>query len=177
MVASDTLPNSDPQQARPPRPQGWWAPKLERARIAQLLRKRDTPGLMFFSAWLVSTGITTWLLASTWGTIWVAPALVLHGSVLSFAYAASHEGAHGTAFRTRWVNEAVFYITSFVFGEEPMYRRYSHGRHHVATWYPGFDSQMPYRNPMSRSLWLREMLAIAAPFIGLKVMIRQPAAH
>jgi len=172
MVASDTLQNSDSQQARPPRPQGWWAPDIERARLIQLLRKRDVPGLLFFSIWLISTGMTTWLLAIAWGTFWVVPALVLHGAVLSFAYAASHESAHGTAFRTPWLNEAVFYITSFVFGEEPMYRRYSHGRHHLATWYPGFDSQMPYRNPMSRALWLRETAGIIGPCIGLRQMVR-----
>jgi fatty acid desaturase len=172
MAPSDTLQSPDSQQVRPPRPQGWWAPQIERARIARLLRKRDTPGLLFFSTWLVSTGLTTWLLLTTWGTVWVAPALILHGAVLSFAYAASHEGAHGTAFQTPWLNEVVFYLTSFVFGEEPMYRRYSHGRHHLATWYPGFDSQMPYRNPMSRWLWLRETLAIIAPFIGIGQMMR-----
>jgi fatty acid desaturase len=85
----------------------------------------------------------------------------LQGALLSFAYAASHEGAHGTAFRTVWLNEAVFYITSFVFFEEPMYRRYTHARHHAATWYPGSDSQMPYRNPMTLRAYLRETLALA----------------
>lgn len=145
---------------------------MERARIAWLLRKRDAPGLLFFGAWLVATGMATWLLAAVWGTVWVAPVLVLQGSVLSFAYAASHEGAHGTAFRTRWLNEAIFYVTSFVFGEEPMYRRYSHGRHHAATWYPGFDSQMPYRNPMTRRRWLWETLAVTGIWIGIATMIR-----
>jgi fatty acid desaturase len=147
-------------------------PKVERARIAPLLRKRDVPGLLFFGAWLVATGMATWLLFTVWGTVWVAPALLLEGVILSFAYAASHEGAHGTAFRTRWLNETVFYITSFVFGEEPMYRRYSHGRHHAATWYPGFDSQMPYRNPMTRWRWFSETLAVAATSIGIGQMMR-----
>jgi fatty acid desaturase len=147
-------------------------PKVERARIGRLLRKRDMPGLLFFGAWLIATSMTTWLLAAVWGTVWVAPALLLQGAVLSFAYAASHEGAHGTAFRTRWLNEAVFYVTSFVFGEEPMYRRYSHGRHHAATWYPGFDSQMPYRNPMTRRRWLWETLAVTGACVGIGQMMR-----
>jgi fatty acid desaturase len=147
-------------------------PKVERARIARLLRKRDLPGLLYFGAWLIATSMTTWLLAIVWATLWIAPVLVLQGAILSFAYAASHEGAHGTAFRTRWLNEAVFYITSFVFGEEPMYRRYSHGRHHAATWYPGFDSQMPYRNPMTRRRWLWETLAVTGSCIGIAQMMR-----
>lgn len=172
MFASDTLKNTDTPQVRPPRPQQWWAPQIDRAHVVRLLRKRDAPALLFFLAWAISTGIATWLLAIAWGSIWTAPALVLEGAVLSFAYAASHEGAHGTAFRTPWLNEALFYVTSFVFGEEPMYRRYAHGRHHSATWYPGFDSQMAYRNPISRQLWVRETLAIAGPWARLKEMIR-----
>jgi fatty acid desaturase len=158
--------------ARPPGPTGWWAPKLERATVQRLLRKRDLPGVLFFMVWLAIVAATTWLLAIVWGSLWVLPVLVLHGAVLSFAYAASHEGAHGTAFKTTWLNEAVFYLTSFIFGEEPMYRRYSHGRHHSATWYPGYDSQMPYQNPMTRRAYLRETLALTAPFIGIAQMFR-----
>jgi len=92
--------------------------------------------------------------------------------VLSFAYAASHEGAHGTAFKSIWLNEAVFYLTSFVFGEEPMYRRYTHGRHHSATWYPGFDIQMPYRNPTALRTYLRETLGLAGMVEGVKLTAR-----
>jgi fatty acid desaturase len=103
--------------------------------------------------------------------------LIGHGAVLSFAYAASHEGAHGTAFKTTWLNDAVFYFTSFIFGEEPMYRRYSHGRHHSATWFPGFDSQMPYQNPVTLRTYLRETLALAAPCAALMQMLRHAKGY
>ena len=163
--------NPDPR-VKPPGARGWWAPKLERAIVQKHLRQRDLPGVLFFLTWLVLVAGTTWLLNLAWATWWVVPALIFHGAILSFAYAASHEGAHGTAFRSRWLNEVVFYITSFVFVEEPMYRRYSHGRHHVATWYPGFDSQMPYGNPMKRRVWLRESSALLGPFTGMAQMLR-----
>lgn len=156
----------------PPNFRGWWAPKVDRTLMQKHLRPRDLPGLLLFAAWLAVVAGTTWLLSIAWGTWWVAPALVLHGAILSFAYATSHEGAHGTAFKTRWLNETVFYITSFVFGEEPMLRRYAHARHHVATWYPGFDSQMPYGNPMTRRIWLRESLALLGPVSGIAQMLR-----
>jgi fatty acid desaturase len=161
-----------PANVAPPRPQSWWTPKLERARVQQLLRKRDLPGVLFLLAWFALLAITTWALWASWGTLWVIPVLFVHGTILSFAYAISHEGAHGSAFRTPWLNEWVFYLTSFIFGEEPMYRRYSHGRHHAATWYPGFDSQMPYQNPISLRTYVRETLALHAPFAAVAVMFR-----
>lgn len=145
---------------KPPSPQGWWAPDVPRPSLQKLMKRKDLPGLLFFAAWLIAVAAGTWLLAQVWGTWWVVPVLILHGTILSFAYAASHEGAHGTAFKSTWLNETVFYLTSFVFGEEPMLRRYSHGRHHAYTWYPGFDSQMPYRNPLTLRRYLRETLAL-----------------
>ena len=37
---------------------------------------------------------------------------MLYGALLALGYAMSHETTHGTAFRTRWLNEAVFWFTS-----------------------------------------------------------------
>jgi fatty acid desaturase len=167
-TAADTRGSSP----RPPRPQGWWSPDLERAALSLLLRKRDVPGLLSVAVWLAALAGTTTLLAATWGTGWAVPVTVLHGAVLSFSYAASHECAHGTAFRSTWLNEAVFYLTSFLFGEEPMYRRYTHGRHHMATWYPGFDIQMPYRNPIALRAYLRETLAFTGMVEAIKLTVR-----
>lgn len=162
---------------KPPSPQHWWTPGLDRPTLQRLVARRDMPGLLFFGAWVAGLCLTTVLLAAVWGSFWVAPALLLHGAVLSFAYAASHEGAHGTAFKSTWLNETVFYVTSFVFGEEPMFRRYSHGRHHAYTWYPDFDSQMPYRNPMTLRSYIRETLALAGMRDGLKQMARHAAGR
>lgn len=157
-------PDRTTSPTRPPRPQGWWTPPLERAAVQTLLARRDLPGLLYFFSWLAALTGTTFWLAAVWGTWAVVPVLFVHGAVLSFSYAASHECAHGTAFKTVWLNEAVFYLTSFIFGEEPMYRRYTHGRHHSSTWYPGFDVQMPYGNPMSLRVYLRETLALGTLF-------------
>lgn len=147
---------------QPPNPSGWWTPGIERAQLIKLLKKRDAPGVALLIAWLLGVAATTWALAAAWGSAWAVPMLVVHGAILSFAYAASHECAHATAFRSKWLNEAAFYLTSFVFMEEPMYRRYSHGRHHAYTWYHGFDSQMPYRNPMTLRAYVSETLAFKA---------------
>jgi fatty acid desaturase len=152
-----------------PRPQDWWSPQLDESSLRSLMERRDAPGVVFFGAWLAAVCGTTWALYWSWQSWWVIPALLIHGAVLSFSYAASHECAHRTAFKSAWLNESVFYITSFFFGEEPMVRRYSHGRHHAYTWFPNLDSQMPYRNPVSVRTYVRETLALT----GLKDMYEQ----
>ena len=155
-----------------PRPGKWWSPEVDRATVQRLLVRRDVPGILHIGAWLAAVAATAWVLFETWGQWLVVPVLLVHGAVLGFSYAASHEAAHGTAFSSKWLNETVFYLTSFVFGEEPMYRRYSHGRHHAYTWHSAFDTQMPYRNPLTLRRYLRETLGVVPLWENMLTMVR-----
>ena len=65
--------------------------------------------------------------------------------------------AHGTAFRTLWLNETVLWVTSLLYMEEPLHRRYTHTNHHTHTWHVGKDSQMPFDTPMGFGGWLTEI--------------------
>ena len=105
------------------------------------------------------------------GTPWVWPAMFVHGILLTLpAYSFSHETAHGTAFRTRRLNEAVFWLTSFIYMEEPLHRRYTHTNHHTFTWHVGKDSQMPFDTPMAFGGWLAEMSGIALLRFHVRVL-------
>jgi len=131
---------------------------VDRALLKSLMYRSDRPGLMFLLQWgglLVATGSLVWL---SMGTLWVWSALVVYGSVICVpAYAMSHEAAHGTAFRTRWLNEIVFWVTSLVYMEEPLHRRHTHTSHHTRTWYSGQDYQMAVELPMKLKEWLLEV--------------------
>jgi len=98
--------------------------------------------------------------------------MLLYGGVLCFAYAASHECAHGTAFKARWLNETVFWFTSLVFIEEPLYRRYSHAGHHTHTWFNELDPQKPYGNPMTFSHYLSGTFGLTFYFDAVRQLIR-----
>ena len=50
---------------------------------------------------------------------------------------------------TRWLNETVFWITSLIFGQEVLYRRYSHAAHHTYTMFVDDDAQLPFKQPVS----------------------------
>ena len=92
------------------------------------------------------------------------------------AYSFSHECAHGTAFRTRWINEAVLWFTSLIYMEEPLHRRYTHTNHHTHTWHVGKDSQMPFDTPMGFGGWIAESLAL--PYCGFtfRFLVNLPCA-
>lgn len=138
----------------------FYRPELNKRELKELSRRNDANGLWNFFTWLTVCMLSGAGVIYCINTPFLVIALLLHGVMLSFSYAASHESAHGTAFKTRWLNEAVFWLTSLVFGEEPIYRRYSHTSHHTYTWFQGLDAQMPYRNPVSLRQYLMETVGI-----------------
>jgi fatty acid desaturase len=150
----------------------WYAPNIDRATLRALMRRTNRQGLLRLGIWLLLCIATGYIVALARHTFWVWPAMLLYGGVLCFAYAASHECAHGTAFKTRWLNEAVFWFTSLVFIEEPLYRRYSHAGHHTHTWFNELDPQKPYGNPMTFSSYFSGTFGLTFYFDAVRQLIR-----
>lgn len=135
---------------------------LDKKTLKALSRRSDRPGLLYLALWgggLCLSGSAVWL---SLGSLWLWPAMLLHGTLMTLpAYAMSHEAAHGTAFRSRWLNETVFWLTSLLYMEEPLHRRYTHTNHHTFTWHVGKDSQMPFDTPMDLKGWASEVSGLA----------------
>lgn len=147
--------------------------RLDKKTFKAIAQRSNLQGLQYLSLWslvLILTGAMVLLLRDTF---WLVPALVLHGTFLTVpAYSMSHETAHGTAFRTRWLNELVFWLTSVVYMEEPLHRRYTHTNHHTHTWHVGKDSQMPFDTPMRFGGWLIEVSGIGLLIFHMSVFVR-----
>ncbi|WP_419912176.1 fatty acid desaturase [Hoeflea sp.] len=151
---------------------------VDRKRLKALARRSDRPGVIFLAKWLFALALSGFAIWLALGTFWVWPAMLLHGVVLCVpAYALSHETAHGTAFRTRWLNEAVLWVTSFIYIEEPLHRRYTHTNHHTFTWHAGKDSQMPFATPMDFWGWLQEVSGFGLARFHVTALLRLSAAR
>ena len=147
--------------------------KLEKAQLKSLAKRRNSPAIAWLSAWLLALVGTGVLVSNALGSWWIVPAMILYGTVLTVpAYALSHECAHGTAFRSRWLNESVLWISSLIYFEEPYHRRYSHTRHHTHTWHVGLDSQMPFDTPMTFWGWIQEVSGISFIIYESKIFIQ-----
>jgi fatty acid desaturase len=68
------------------------------------------------------------------------PATILHGVVIVHLFAPFHESTHGTAFRTRWLNQAVAWLTGLALFLPPTHFTLEHAAHHKFT-------QDPFRDP------------------------------
>ena len=60
-----------------------------------------------------------------------------------------HEAGHGTAFKTDWMNNALYEIASFMVCRESVVWRWSHARHHSDTIIVGRDPEIGALRPVS----------------------------
>jgi len=138
----------------------WYSPAIPAAQLRNLMKRCDRHAALNFGCWLLLCLASGAGVVAAIGTYWIVPAVCVYGILLSFSYAASHECSHGTAFRTRWLNEVVFWLTSVIFMEEAVYRRYAHAEHHTHTWFNTEDPQKPYGIPLSAWQYLKETLLL-----------------
>ena len=112
---------------------------LSRSERKSFARRSDREGLWHLAQHallllVTSSGVV--LADTTW---WLLPAMAVHGVALTFLFAPLHETSHGTAFRSRALNEAVFRTLSVLYISPPLVFRYWHACHHTYTHMPGRD--------------------------------------
>ncbi len=135
---------------------------IDRKEQRAYMARTDRHGLMFLAGHAAALGVTGWLIYVTQGGWWIMPAMLAHGFVMAFLFAPVHECSHGTPFRTRRLNEAVFWLVSLVYGVPPTFFRYSHGTHHTYTQIRGRDPDMVL--PQRATLWDYLYYVTAIPF-------------
>src|SRR6185503_9133332 len=68
------------------------------------------------------------------GSWWCVPFFFAYGVLYgSSSDSRWHESGHGTAFKSRWLNDVIYQIASFMIMREPTIWRWSHARHHTDT--------------------------------------------
>lgn len=105
---------------------------LETAKLKSLTRRSDAKGLVQLASHVGAIAITGAGLAYTWGTAWCVPVFVLHGMLLNYLYAGQHECSHWTAFKSRWLNDAVgrvFGLVMFYPRDDDRWFHFTHHRH------------------------------------------------
>ena len=151
----------------------WYQCPVPRETMRKLLERRDGPALrdtLLWFALILAFGCATYAL---WGTWWVLlvyiPYSVLYASTSDSRW---HEAGHGTAFRTDWMNNALYEIASFMVMRESTVWRWSHTRHHSDTIIVGRDPEIAVpRPPNLRTLALGFFNLGAYPTYFKKILL------
>jgi fatty acid desaturase len=151
----------------------WYRSPIPRRRLKELMQRRDGPAIRDTLIWFAALGLTGGVAAHFWGSWWAMPFFfaygVLYGSASDSRW---HECGHGTAFRTRWLNDAVYQLACFMVLREPTVWRWSHTRHHTDTLIVGRDPEIAAQRPPDIVGLLLNLMAIKSGLIALgKVLL------
>jgi len=120
---------------------------IPRERLRALSQKSDAPGLRHLGQHLAALCLTGTGVLYLADTLWVLPAMTVHGILLSFLFSPLHESVHGTAFRSRWLNDRTADFCGFFIAYPRLMYRSFHFAHHRYTQDPVRDPEMGLRKP------------------------------
>lgn len=126
----------------------WYASPVPKEKMRELLVRRDGPAIRATLLWfalLFIFGFGGYLL---WGTGWAVIPFIVYGVLYaSVSDSRWHESSHGTAFKTDWINNALYELASFMVLRESVPWRWSHTRHHSDTIIVGRDAEIAVPRP------------------------------
>jgi fatty acid desaturase len=139
----------------------WYHSDIPRTTMKELIRRSDNVALRDTILWLALIVGSAAGGIYFWGTWWCVPFFFVYGVLYgSSSDSRWHEGGHGTAFKTRWMNDVVYEIASFMVMRNPVQWRWSHARHHTDTIIVGRDAEIAVMRPPA-------LLKSALMFTGL----------
>jgi fatty acid desaturase len=140
----------------------WYTCPVPRKTMKELMRRKDGPAIRDTLIWFACLALFGGLGVALWGSWWAVPAFAVYGVLYGSASDSRwHECGHGTAFRTRWLNDAVYQIACFMVLREPTPWRWSHARHHTDTIIVGRDPEIGAPRPPN-------LFALAISLLALK---------
>jgi fatty acid desaturase len=139
----------------------WYHTDIPRKQMKELMKRSDGPAMRDTAIWLGSMVILAGLGVYFWGTWLCVPFFLAYGVLYGSASDSRwHECGHGTAFKTRWMNDVVYQIACFMIMRNPVTWRWSHTRHHTDTVIVGRDPEIAVMRPP-------DLLRVVLNFFGI----------
>ena len=155
----------------------WYQSRVPRDVMKQIMQRSDGPALRDTAIWLGGLVVFALLALALWGSWWAAAPLFCYGVLYGGASDSRwHECGHGTAFKTRWMNNCVYQIACFMIMREPEVWRWSHSRHHSDTIIVGRDPEIPAMRPPNLLKIASNIFMIAATWDATNRIVRHASA-
>jgi fatty acid desaturase len=139
----------------------WYHSDIPRKTMKDLMRRSDGPAIRDTILWIALILGSAAGAIYFWGSWLCVPFFFVYGVLYgSSSDSRWHECGHGTAFKTRWMNDVVYEIASFMLVRNPVQWRWSHARHHTDTIIVGRDAEIAVMRPP-------DLIKAALMFTGL----------
>ncbi|MBX8499151.1 fatty acid desaturase family protein [Pseudomonas lijiangensis] len=151
----------------------WYQCPVSRKRMKELMQRRDGPALRDTALWFLTLGLSGLGGYWFWGSWACVPFFIVYGVLYGSASNARwHETGHGTAFKTRWMNDALYHVSSFMCLFEPHVWRWSHARHHTDTIIVGRDPEIVEPRPPSLLKMFLNLCSLPRALDTLRAVLR-----
>ena len=152
----------------------WYSSPVPREKMRELLKRQNGPAIRDTVLWfalLFAAGASGYML---WGSYWAIIPFAIYGVLYaSVSDSRWHESSHGTAFKTDWMNNALYEIASFMVLRESVPWRWSHTRHHSDTIIVGRDPEIAVQRPVNLKIVFANFLNLMA----LRMYVRNVFLH
>jgi fatty acid desaturase len=128
--------------------------------MKELMQRRDGPAIRDTIIWLGLMAVVAFFACRLWFSGWSLLLFAVYGVLYCASDARWHECGHGTAFKTRWMNTAVYNLASFMVVRDPTMWRWSHIRHHTDTIIVGRDREIDAKRPPQLALILLNIFGL-----------------
>lgn len=150
--------------------------------LKALSKRSDARGLLQAGGHLLLIAVTGALVwhALAWqvrGSLWAAPALLVHGVALVFLFCALHEAVHYTPFATRRWNQALAWTAGLAILVPPRWFRLFHLAHHRWTQDPARDPELAAPRPRSLAGYLLHVSGLPLWRGALATLLRNAAGR
>ncbi len=126
----------------------WYQSPIPREKMRELMVRKDGPAMRDTFLWfglILGSGCLVFLLWGSWFVVF--PYIVYSVLYASTSDSRWHEAGHGTAFKTNWMNNLLYEISSFMVFRQSSVWRWSHARHHSDTIIRGRDPEIAVPRP------------------------------
>jgi len=147
----------------------WVRLQVDRAELRLLMKREDARPLRDMIIWLVLMGGFASLTTLLWGSWHAVIPLYIYSILYSTgSQSREHETGHGTAFKTKALNQFFFELTSFMVLRESFLRTKSHDTHHLHTIITDKDPEIVTPVPPNYRALLANLFMIDRCIRGLK---------
>jgi fatty acid desaturase len=156
----------------------WYHTDIPRKDMKALMQRSDDQAIRDTILLVVCMFGSLWMAIALWPSWWSAPFWLIYGVFYGSAMDSRwHECGHGTAFKTRWMNDWIYEFASFCMIRNSTEWRWSHARHHTDTIIVGRDPEIAIMRPPQAIKLFLAYVGILDAITGWKKMVLNAAGY
>ena len=154
----------------------WYQSPIPRDKMRELLVRKNGPAIRDTIIWFSLIFGSGYLVFLWWGSWFVIfPYIVYSVLYASTSDSRWHESSHGTAFKTDWMNNFLYEISSFMVFRQSTVWRWSHARHHSDTIIRGRDPEIAVPRPPQIRKFILTFFGISGSIPEMKKLLQHAA--